>query len=79
MGKDAHRLVNTRNRSNKALKEVRFIKDGMVLINNRQIKHRWRRYFEQLLSAENPRTQCDFKIMNFGVVKPITPDEINEK
>jgi hypothetical protein len=82
--KDIYRIVRTRERKTRDINQIKCIKDGTdrLLVNDEEIKDRWREYFDKLFNVENksPTFELDdsFDDTNRHFVRRIQEAEIGE-
>jgi len=57
--KAAIRIAKSKNKNSADILQPKIIKDdqGKTLVNDAEIRERWRKYFEQLMNVENPRME----------------------
>ena len=55
--KELFKIAKRRNRQSKDVQQVRIIKSktGEMLMEEKKVKQRWKKYFNNLLNQENPR------------------------
>ena len=89
-----HRLAKPRQRRSKDIDRLSFVKDenGNILSEDREVKERWRNYFNTLLNTENTReelatvssspiqdletTEVEYQLERMKNNKSIGPDEL---
>lgn len=79
--KDVHRIAKSRARAQKDVVEVRCVKDeaGEVLVRDREIQDRWRRYFAGLMNDVGESEiveQVEKRVEEEQEVEPVTLEEV---
>ncbi|KAI5726127.1 hypothetical protein M8J77_024147 [Diaphorina citri] len=76
--KKLFRIAKERDKASKDFNHIRQIKDeqGVVLREEREIKERWKTYFEKLLNEENPRNVFEEGTPNEGMTAEISREEV---
>ncbi len=66
--KKIYRIAKVRATASKDMAQIRLIKsENEILVNEEEIKERWRLYFEKLMNKENPRIQDEMPEPNHGI------------
>ena len=74
----AIRMAKNKNRNSADVLQAKLIKDreGKMLVDDGDIKKRWREYFEDLLNVENERIERIVKPIADTEIEPITREEV---
>ena len=75
-----YRIAKARERSRRDIEECSYVKDsnGNILVEDEDIKERWKAYFEELLNVENERGILDVAHPIEGPLEDITRQEVKE-
>ena len=78
--KTIFRIAKARDKEKKDFTQIKQMKsqDGDVLSDEKEIKERWRSYFEKLLNEETPRTFFEVGAQNEGVTSMVRRDEVKK-
>jgi len=76
--KNIYRMANNRDRSKKDFTHIKKIKDnnGAVLKDEKDIKDRWKNYFNTILNEKNARIPSVDALPNLGLVAEIEREEV---
>ena len=74
-----YRISKARERRRRDVEECYYIKDKHqnILIEDENIRKRWKEYFEELLNVENERGLLEEALPTLGPIENITLDEVN--
>lgn len=72
------RIAKIKDRESKDVTVIKQIKDkeGRVLQDQKEIRERWREYFDELLNEENTREIFEQGVENQGMVREVTREEV---
>ena len=75
-----YRIAKVREKSRRDIEECNYIKNsnGRILVEDEDIKKRWKEYFEELLNVENDRGILDETPPILGPVEGIIRQEVKE-
>ncbi|KAI5720850.1 hypothetical protein M8J77_012470 [Diaphorina citri] len=76
--RNIYRIAKSREKAKKDFTHIKEVKDkdGKVLKSEKEIKERWKDYFNTLMNEENPRIVCERGKENQGVVMDIEREEV---
>ena len=74
-----YRISKARERRRRDVEECYYIKDKHhnILIEDKNIRKRWKEYFEELLNVENERGLLEEALPTLGPIENITLNEVN--
>ena len=74
-----YRISKARERRRRDVEECYYIKDKhhYILIEEENIRKRWKEYFEELLNVENERGLLEEALPTLGPIENITLNEVN--
>ena len=78
--KDIYRIASERDRKTKDTGKVFTVKDenGNILKDSKEIKKRWKMYFDELYNEENPGVETEEVDPVLGPVEEVTAAEVKQ-